>query len=310
MDRYNGIAPMIKETGMTSHDVINRLRRISGQKKIGHTGTLDPLASGLLLICFGRATKLTQFLTDWDKTYRAEITLGSVSDTLDKGGLISESGSVPDLSNVDLEKVMDQFRGKVMQKVPAYSAVKVGGQELYKYARKGIEVETPSREIEITSLKIISYVSPILKIDASCSKGTYIRTLADDIGQAIGCGAYLSGLVRTSLGPYELESAATLTAFADLQEADKLNGLIRPIENVLSFPTINVRRPAAETIINGGNLRTCDIVSRSGDFDMNDLISIADESGRIKAIGKATCTSSELAPENNDSFFSYVRVLS
>ncbi len=146
-------------------------------------------------------------------------------------------------------------------------------------------------------------------IIVSCSKGTYIRTLADDIGREIGCGAYLSGLERTSVGPFQLAAAVTIDKFTDLQEANKLNELIQPIEKVLEFPIIKIRRQAAETIKNGGNLRTGDIISRSEDFDCDELISIADESGQIKAIGKATRAAEAFVPKGNDEFFSYVRVL-
>lgn len=310
MALYNGITSMNKASGLTSHDVIDCLRRITGQKKIGHTGTLDPMATGLLLICFGRATKLTQFLTDWDKSYRAEITLGFVSNTLDRGGKIEASGAVPEISEQDMEVVLDRFRGKIKQKIPAYSAVKVDGRELYKYARKGQEVETPTREIEITSLKLLSFESPVLKIEVACSKGTYIRTLADDIGREIGCGAYLSGLERIAVGPFKIDAATTLPEVEEFHKSQKFNDLVKPIEQVLDFPIIGIRRMAAETICNGGLIKSDDIVSRQNEFDTGALLSIADENGQILAIGKATCDSVSLAAGENKSFFTYVRVLS
>lgn len=309
MDRYNGILPVRKESGMTSHDVIYKMRKITGAKKVGHTGTLDPMASGLLLISLGRATKLTQFLTEWDKSYFAEITLGGISATLDGEGPITNGGEVPDLSESELAAILNRFTGRITQKVPAYSAVKVDGRELYKYARKGVEVETPSREVEITRLELNSFDLPQLSITVSCSKGTYIRVLADDIGREIGCGGYLSNLARQSIGPFNISGALTLEEVESRHSELNLDEAVVPIEQILDFPVISIRNQARETIKNGGIPATADIIGHSGEFASGDLISMADEMGEVLAIGKSRCDAVVFASRKVRDFFSYVRVL-
>lgn len=309
MDRYNGLLPVHKDAGMTSHDVIYKLRRITKAKKVGHTGTLDPGASGLLLICFGRATKLTQFLTEWGKSYRATIFLGATSDTLDADGSITPGGDVPDLDRAEIDSILKEFSGRITQKVPAYSAVKVDGRELYKYARKGVEVETPSREVEISELEPVAFDPPRLEVMVRCSKGTYIRVLADDIGRKIGCGGYLKALVRSSLGPFELEEALTLAEVEELHKLGNLNDSVVPIQDILDFPVISIRNRARETIKNGGMPGLKDIIGHRGDFQPGDLISMADELGEIMAIGKSNCATGEFRTGKKSDFFSYVRVL-
>jgi tRNA pseudouridine55 synthase len=309
MDRYNGLLPVHKEAGMTSHDVIYKLRRITDARKVGHTGTLDPGASGLLLICFGRATKLTQFLTEWDKSYRATITLGATSDTLDADGTITPGTNIPELSRGEIESILSEFTGRITQKVPAYSAVKVDGRELYKYARKGVEVETPSREVEISELELINFDPPQLEVMVRCSKGTYIRVLADDMGRKIGCGAYLQSLVRCSLGPFELECALSLTDVEKRHESGSLEKSVIPIQDILDFPVISIRNGARDTIKNGGMPGRSDIIGHYGDFQPGDLISMADELGEIMAIGKSKCATRDFRSGKTSDFFSYVRVL-
>ena len=204
MDRYNGILPVYKSVGITSHDLIDRLRGIVGQKRIGHTGTLDPQADGLMLICLGRATKLTQFFTEWDKGYRAKITFGQSSDTMDGAGIMSDPAGVPALDRNQIETVLRRFTGKIIQKVPLYSAVKVGGRELHKYARAGVAVESPEREVEVYAIDLLNIELPSITIHVRCSKGTYIRVLADDIGRQVGCG------IETSTNfPFACGSQAT-----------------------------------------------------------------------------------------------------
>jgi len=309
MDRYNGVLPLNKPVGITSHDVIYKLRRITGQQKIGHTGTLDPDASGLLLICLGRATKLTQFLTDWDKAYLAELTLGATSDTFDASGIIEKSEVIPNLSLVDIERAVGQFKGEITQRVPVYSAVKVAGQELYKYARHQIAVEAPFRKIMIKGLEIVSYDAPRLTIKVSCSKGTYIRTLADDIGHELGCGAYLSRLERLSLGPFEVVQSLTIEDVERRHQADRLNVSVVPIEKVVTFPIVNISSKIAGLIRNGAVPTTADIVACENDFLSGDIISMADERGTILAIGRAKADAATLSQHSNMDFFSYVRVL-
>lgn len=309
MDRYNGILAVRKRTGMTSHDLIRRLRAILDQKKIGHTGTLDPDASGLMLICLGRATKLTQFLTDWDKAYRGEITLGQISDTLDGTGNLQPGGPVPALAAADFAAILGRFRGKGVQKAPAYSAVKVSGRELHKYARAGVEVDAPVREIEITAIELVDFSLPRVTIRVECSKGTYIRVLADEIGRTLGCGGYLSKLERLRVGPYELDAALAEEDIKQLHEQGTLEQSVVEIEQVLKFPVIQMGRRVTDKIKDGITPVYRDVISLAGNFRSGDLISMANEHGKILAIGRSKFDAVDLQTRQPDDFFSYVRVL-
>jgi tRNA pseudouridine55 synthase len=309
MYRYSGILPVHKKTGMTSHDVVHRVRTVTGEAKVGHTGTLDPMASGLLLLCLGPATKLTQFLSGWDKRYSAEVTLGKVSDTLDADGEISDGGTVPELSEADIAEVLDKFTGLISQRVPAYSAVKQRGRRLYKMARRGKSFEAPERTVTIKSLELRSYVPPRLTVEVSCSKGTYIRTLADDIGRELGCGGYLSSLKRLAVGRFELESALTIDEIRRRHNEGDLESAIVPMEEVIDFPCVKLRAAARETIRRGGIPGESDILDWRGEFSPGDLISVVDEGGRIMAIGKSRCDTASARAQKGREFFSYVRVL-
>lgn len=197
-----------KPSGMTSFGAVARVRRILSEReghkvKVGHTGTLDPFATGLLILLAGKATKKAPELTKLDKVYEATIRLGEVSTTGDPEGEISKSGIAP--TRAEIDAVIPQFLGKIQQTPPAFSAIKVNGQRAYKLARAGKEVEMPSRIIEIYSLDILSYEAPELKIRTHVSSGTYIRTLAEDIGKALGCGAYCSALRRTQIADYKID---------------------------------------------------------------------------------------------------------
>lgn len=240
--KQDGLLLLNKPVGISSFDCIRQLRRITGVRKIGHTGTLDPAASGLMLMLFGTACKRAVEYSKLDKTYLAEITLGATSSTGDREGVITpystplranieeaesmvehgESKVKGQWSNVNLPTLievrltLDGFEGEITQVPPVYSAIKINGQEAYKRARRGETVEMPSRKITVSELRIVSYEYPVLTIEADVSSGTYIRTLAADIGEKLGTGAYLSNLVRTRVGEYMLEQAVTLDASGDV----------------------------------------------------------------------------------------------
>ena len=205
----NGLLLVDKPLGITSFDVIRRLRRQTGVRKIGHAGTLDPLATGLMLMLFGSACKQAMTLTKLDKRYSAELMLGANSTTGDaEGDKLPISDRVP--TKDEVVEALDQFRGEITQTPSIYSAIKINGQEAYKHARSGRKVEMPSRQVTIYELQLISYDYPIIKLEAKVSSGTYIRSLAEDLGAALQTGAYLSGLVRTEVGEYKLSSAIQL----------------------------------------------------------------------------------------------------
>jgi tRNA pseudouridine55 synthase len=312
MITYDGILLCDKPYGLTSHKVIEKLRMIIGQKKIGHTGTLDPRATGLLIICLGRATKISQFLSVSDKSYEAEIRLGIRSETYDSEGVDddTESGPVPDLTVNQVEDILKEFKGKIIQKVPLFSSVKMNGRRLHRLARKGKKIEPPEREIEIKNIELTELDLPYVRIKVSCSKGTYIRTLANDIGERIGCGAYLSGLRRIRAGLYSIDHACTMNEIKYYRQAGILKRYIIPIEKVLPFPSIMVDENFSPNIINGQAPHKKDVVNISSDFDVNDYVSLCDHKGVIRAIGTAETGSSELdIEENKHEFFKYVRVL-
>ncbi|MCP3676716.1 MAG: tRNA pseudouridine(55) synthase TruB [Deltaproteobacteria bacterium] len=207
-----GVLVIDKPGGMTSHDVVMRVRRILGVKKVGHTGTLDPMATGLLPLCIGGATKIARFIEGGEKEYRATIKFGVETDTYDAEGKVVAASDTSGVSEEMVVEALAQFRGKIQQIPPMYSAVKIGGTPLYKLARKGITVEREPKEVEISAIDVEEFTMPLLTMKITCSKGTYIRTLCHDLGRAVGCGAHLVALRRTRSGYFSIHDAITLDA--------------------------------------------------------------------------------------------------
>lgn len=242
----DGFLGIDKPPECTSHDVVDQVRRLFKIKKVGHTGTLDPMATGVLVLCLGKFTRLSQFVTASDKTYRATIQLGVETDTQDREGeVVSTSSQLPDKSSI--LGVLPSFLGKSEQIPPMHSAVRVGGKRLYELARAGKEVERTSRPIEIFELNFVEYQAPELVFDVRCSKGTYIRTLAADMGQRLGCGAHLVGLQRTEVGNIALSDCFQLT---DLDAASAPDYLIDP-KRVLGLPQIKLTSLQIQKFVNG-----------------------------------------------------------
>ncbi len=232
----DGIINVYKEKGFTSFDVVAKLRRILGQKKIGHTGTLDPDATGVLPVCLGKGTKLVEYLTDKDKEYRAVVKLGITTDTLDISGKITRESEVC-ASEADIIQAASQFVGDILQIPPMYSAIKVGGKKLYELARKDNTIERAPRPVTIHSLNVtdIDMSNNTFTMDVCVSKGTYIRSLADDIGKELGCGACLLELERTRSGTFLKEGAFTLSKIETIVSE---NGLLELEKNVVKIPEL------------------------------------------------------------------------
>lgn len=207
---YTGLLLVDKERGPTSHDVVAALRRTLGLRRIGHCGTLDPMATGLMVLCVGNYTRLNPWLTAVDKQYRAVITLGATSNTDDAEGVVEPTDFQGRISPAALDECMEQFRGDIQQVPPAYSAVKVAGVRSHKLARSGRQTPLQARPVRIGELRIVDFAYPHLEVAVHCSKGTYIRSLARDLGARLGCGAHLSGLRRTAVGAMKVEDALTL----------------------------------------------------------------------------------------------------
>lgn len=204
----SGILNLYKPCGPTSHDMIYRMRRLLGIKKIGHTGTLDPMAEGVLPICIGKGTKASGMLTDSDKAYRATMVLGMTTDTQDADGEVLSECRV-DVSDTRLSEMLTRYIGEIEQIPPMYSAVKLNGKKLYELARRGEVVERPTRKVRIDEIRLVERDGDLVTLEVYCSKGTYIRTLCADIGDALGCGAYVNRLIRIKSGPFLLENAYT-----------------------------------------------------------------------------------------------------
>ncbi len=198
-----------KPSGVTSHQAVTGVKRLLGVKKAGHTGTLDPAATGVLLICLNEATKVSRFLLNMDKRYRARVKLGEKTDTYDAQGTVIEQSDISALTEKDVIRAVRMFEGSITQKPPMYSAVKVRGRKLYELARKGVEVERLERRVHIYELRVSGFDLPYFDLEVLCSKGTYIRTLCDDIGSVLGTGAVLYSLERSAIGPFEIKNSAS-----------------------------------------------------------------------------------------------------
>lgn len=238
----DGILPLWKERGMTSHDCVFKLRKILKTKKVGHTGTLDPEVDGVLPICIGKATKVVEFLTDTDKAYEGEITIGVATTTEDSQGETIVKAAVDQaLSSDTIDAAMKAMIGESIQVPPMYSAVKVNGKRLYEYARKGLSVERPQRTIQVMRFERIS--EPVYhagdqtmswRFRVTCGKGTYVRTLAVDLGAALGYPAYMSSLTRTMSGSFTKEDCLTLQQVAEAMANGEIDGHLKPIESVFA----------------------------------------------------------------------------
>lgn len=282
----NGILIIRKERDYTSSDVVAKLRGICRQKKIGHTGTLDPNATGVLPVCLGNATKLCDMLTDRSKEYIAEFTLGLTTDTEDIWGkALTDSGEKwRELSEEEIEKAVLSFQGKQLQVPPMYSALKVNGKRLYELARAGKTVERAPREIEIEEIELLPpegcpdtdrracraacfLALPKLRMRVVCSKGTYIRTLCRDIGDRLGCGAVMSGLVRTRVGGFLLENSHTLSEIEQIKEKEGLEGLLIPVDECFAeYPAAEVSGDGLRFLKNGNELKYSMVKGRKGDI--------------------------------------------
>ncbi len=283
MKIMNGIINVLKPPGMTSHDVVSFMRKVLNIKKIGHTGTLDPEAAGVLPICIGKATKVAQYLTDKQKRYRANIKFGTVTDTYDSyGEIIRESGQVSIEPKV-LEEILKSFTGTISQRPPIYSALKVKGKKLYEYAREGKEVQIEERPVDIYELKLVGMeAEDEAMIDVLCSKGTYIRTLCYDIGEALGCGAYMSQLVRLGSSPFTIEDSNTLEEIKAAAEENRLDDIINGVELVFKdYKAITIKQSALSSIMNGNPLFEQGVQQGFEKLSKDDNISIYSEDGFI-----------------------------
>lgn len=280
----NGIINVYKEKGYTSHDVVAVLRKIAGQKKIGHTGTLDPDATGVLPVCLGRATKLCDLLTDRDKTYEAVLLLGKTTDTQDISGAILKEQPTDHLNEAEVTKVIESFKGTYDQIPPMYSALKVNGKKLYELAREGKTVERKSRKVTIYQIHIKEIQLPRVRMEVTCSKGTYIRTLCHDIGNLLGTGGCMEELTRTKVGRFELKDSLKLEELRDLAQNGRLEDALIPLDQM--FSELQSVVPAEKYIPKAynGNDFFRNQLSETGKFCYGEKVRVYDAKGHFIGI--------------------------
>ncbi|WP_321797079.1 tRNA pseudouridine(55) synthase TruB [Caballeronia sp. J97] len=287
----DGVLLLDKPLGLSSNDALIKAKRIYLAKKAGHTGTLDPLATGLLPLCFGEATKFSQDLLDADKTYEATMRLGIRTATGDVEGEAIDTRDVT-CDEASVIDAMNKFIGDIVQVPPMYSALKRDGKPLYEYARAGQTVEREGRQVTIHALQLIACALPLVTFRVTCSKGTYVRTLAEDIGEALGCGAHLTALRRTGVGALTLEHAVTLDQLASLSETER-DERLQPVDALLStFPSIQLNDEATKRFLHGQRLKLADIEKTRVEGRVRVY---AQEGGRL--LGVARAGEGVLAPE-------------
>jgi len=239
--KLDGVIAVDKPPGMSSNDVVQKAKRLFGAQKVGHTGSLDPLATGVLPLCFGEATKFSQFLLTSDKKYWTRIKLGVRTNSGDSDGEVTSRDVVENVDTARIEEALNEFRGEIDQIPSMFSAVKHNGQPLYKLARQGIEVERKSRRITIFSNVLKAFAGDEVELEIHCSKGTYIRTIAEDLGDRLGCGAHVIALRRTAAGPFEEKETVTFETLLAAKEAGTLDEYLQPVANtVRQWPVVTL----------------------------------------------------------------------
>ena len=288
----DGVLNINKPSGMTSHDVVQAVRRITREKRVGHTGTLDPMATGVLVLCAGKATRIARYLEAGEKEYKAVMRLGVTTDTLDAEGRVLETRSYSPPDRSQLLHALTQFIGTIMQQPPAYSAIKVKGVASYKLAREGKAEPLKPRQITIFDIALTAYEDPFISLTVKCSKGVYIRTLCADLGNTLGPGAHLTSLVRTRSGRFGIDHAVTLDRIADLAAAGILGQILIPLDEALAdFPAVKVEETDAGKIVHGNRIPWHGDSASIG----SELVRIHGPEGRLLALARAA--KGEIRPE-------------
>ena len=246
-----GIVNLDKPQGPTSHDIVHRVRTLTGVRRVGHAGTLDPLATGVLIVCIGQATRVVEFLMSGEKTYRARARMGVTTDTYDAEGSVVSQAPVK-ASRAQVEAALSQYRGSIKQVPPMFSALKHKGTSLHRLARRGIEVERRPRSVEILRLEMTDWEPGEVELEMVCSPGTYVRSLVHDLGQTLGCGAHLTALTRLASGTFHLEDAVAVEEFSRAVEENRWKELLQPLDAALkSFPVVQMDARAAQRLCHG-----------------------------------------------------------
>jgi tRNA pseudouridine55 synthase len=279
----DGLLKINKPGGMTSHDVVQGLRRITKQKKIGHTGTLDPMATGLLTLVLGRATRLVPYFEGWDKSYRFTVRFGVTTDSHDQDGTVLTETEVS-LTRDDIEQTLAGFVGPLEQIPPMFSAIKVDGEPLYRKARRGETLDLPARSVEVYRAEVVSFDSPDAVIDLHCSKGFYVRALARDLGEALGCGGTVWTLQRTAMGPLTLAGALELRDLTREQAEEHLLGMDA---GLMDHPEARLTRDGAYRVVHGQQVLSTAITERTDNRIPGTVIRLYSDEGQFLGIGES-----------------------
>jgi tRNA pseudouridine55 synthase len=281
----DGILNINKPSGMTSHDVVQIARRLLGEKRIGHTGTLDPLATGVLILCIGKATRIAQYLEAGEKEYRAIMRLGVTTDTLDAAGRILETRTYEKPDRRTLLRVMQQFTGTIMQSPPAFSAVKISGVPSYKLARQGKAIQNKPRPATIYGIELTAFEDPLVSLTVRCSKGVYIRSLCAEMGNALYAGAHLAGLQRTRSGSFSINAAVTIETLARMAENGTVADVVTSIDDALAeFPVVELGTAESGRVMHGNK-----VDCPGADKGLNawrGLVRVHDSVGRFLALAR------------------------
>lgn len=288
-----GVLNINKPAGMTSHDVVDAVRRLYHVRKVGHTGTLDPRGTGVLPICIGRATKIAQFLTSADKEYEIVVRLGITTDTQDADGKVIGEAEVR-VTQEEVEEALKGFVGKIQQVPPLFSAKRVRGERLYKVARRGEDVPRQPVTIQVYAIRLTSFRSPFVGLWVHCSKGTYARTLADDLGKRLGCGAHLYSLVRIRAGRFELKDALTLSDLTTLVAAGRGEEPLISVEHALShLPAVRIVPEASHLVLHGSPITAGQVVNVPPEVRKGTLVRVLGFRRQLLALATATIDAAE-----------------
>ncbi len=282
----DGVINLLKPPGMTSHDCVDAVRRILRTRRVGHTGTLDPGAAGVLVLCVGASTRLSEFLMEADKSYRVELVLGVSTQTGDAYGQVLERRE-PERDCRRIEEVLQGFVGTIQQVPPMVSAVHHEGRRLYELARKGVEVPRTPREVTVYELRVLHCSPPRVLFDITCSKGTYVRQLCHDVGERLGCGAHAGFMVRTRVGAYTLEDSVTLEELREEAAAGRLDRLVSPgAEALPGLPSVEVTGRLRAAIVHGQAVPLWKVAPHL-QVPPKSLVKVLDEDGQLLAVGRA-----------------------
>ncbi|MBD3218046.1 MAG: tRNA pseudouridine(55) synthase TruB [candidate division Zixibacteria bacterium] len=306
----DGVLLIDKGFGLTSSEAVQTVKRLTDSRKTGHTGTLDPCATGLLIMTLGRATKISTYLDTGRKRYLAKIRLGESRETYDRFGKLFDRQNVS-IEFEEIEHILNDFEGDFEQIIPRYSAAHVEGKRMYKMARRGEETPIKKKIVKIYEINILEYDPPFLELDIACESGTYIRSIAHQLGQSLGCGAHIYTLVRTEAGRFKLDRAVTLVQLEAAIKMELFDDYFIPIDNALAMPSIVIGRPKSEGVKQGREIFESDAAPGEMRFSKGDRITVKSDLGRLLAIGKALISSDELAKGSCEKtkVFEYKRVI-